>query len=35
MVRFDIGDAVAFLMGNNYINGETLNIDGGAAVMFT
>lgn len=31
----DIGDAVAFLMGNNYINGETLNIDGGAAVMFT
>lgn len=31
----DVGDAVAFLMGNNYINGETLSIDGGAGVIFT
>lgn len=30
----DIGDAVAFLMGNDYMNGEVLNIDGGASVIF-
>jgi NAD(P)-dependent dehydrogenase (short-subunit alcohol dehydrogenase family) len=31
----DIGDAVAFLMGNDYMTGEALNIDGGAGVIFT
>jgi hypothetical protein len=31
----DVGDTAAFLMGNNYYNGETPDTDGGAGVIFT